>query len=99
MFHQVQPELSEAKPGPVIAKIRPEDHTKPDVGEARSVAITVLEAEIRHPADHKTEQILVGKQRGRHDRGEDVHCRSPFGVSHRRQINELLDRASPNQAP
>ena len=57
LFHQVQAELPEAEPDPVIPEART-DRSEPDVGEARSVAVAMLQAEIRHPADDEEDQIV-----------------------------------------
>ena len=59
----------------------------------------MFQAKIRHPADDEAEQILVGKQGWRQDGGEDVHGGAPLGVRHQRQVDELLDRATPDLAP
>jgi hypothetical protein len=53
LFHQIVAKPAESESSPVIAKVRSENHTKPDISEARSIAVTVLEAEIDHPANHE----------------------------------------------
>src|SRR5258708_375453 len=53
LLHQIVAEPTESESGPVVAKVRPENHAKPDISEARSVAVTMLEAEIDHPANHE----------------------------------------------
>src|SRR5712671_6380840 len=99
MLHQVQTELPEAEPGSVIAETVPDEHAQTDVGKARSVAVAVLQAEVRHPADDEPEQVLVGPQDCRQAGVEDIHGGAQLGVGHQRQIDELLDRATPDLAP
>src|SRR4030095_6246614 len=99
LLHQVKAELTEAKGCAVFPEKRTEEHAKPDVGEARSIAVAMLQAEVPHPADDEAKQILVRKQSGGHYRGEGVHGRAPLGVGHRRQSDEVLDRATPDLAP
>src|ERR1700684_868006 len=53
LLHQFVAKPAESESSPVIAKVRSENHTKPDIGEARSIAVAVLEAEIDHPANHE----------------------------------------------
>ena len=53
LLHQIVAEPAESESGPVVAKVRSENHTEPDISEARSVAVTMLEAEIDHPANHE----------------------------------------------
>src|SRR4029077_18717214 len=98
LLQQVQAELSETEPGPVIPKARPEEISEPDVGEARSVGVAVLQAEVRDSADDEEEQILVGQVGWRQGRGQDVHGRAPLGVRHQGQMDEILDRATPDLA-
>src|SRR5947209_9643528 len=59
----------------------------------------MFQAEVCHPADDEAEEILVGPQGRRHDCVEDVHGAAQFGFRHQRQIDELLDRATPDLAP
>ncbi len=51
LFDQIIAELAEAKSGLVVAEVRPSDHAQHCIGEARAVAVAVLEAEIDHPTD------------------------------------------------
>src|SRR5262249_10020327 len=99
VLHQVQAELPEAEPGPVIPDARPEEISEPDIGEARPIAVAMLQAGVRHPADHEEEQIILGNHGRRPYRGEDVHGGAALGVRHQRQIDEILDRPTPDLAP
>src|SRR5882757_10433544 len=53
LLHQFVTEPAESESGPVVAKVGSENHAKPDIGEARSVTVTMLEAEIGHPTNHE----------------------------------------------
>src|SRR5206468_10666346 len=99
LVHQIQAELPETEPRPVIAETGAEEHAQGDVGDARCVAVAMFQAEVRHPADDEAEQILVGKQGWRQYGGEHVQRGAPLGVRHQGQIDELLDRAIPDLAP
>src|ERR1700688_492250 len=55
LLHQIVAKPAEAESSRIIAKVRSENHAKPDIGEARSIAVTVIEAEIDHPAHHGRE--------------------------------------------
>ena len=61
--------------GLIVAKARSGNHAKPDIGETRSVAVAVLEAEIDHPANHEGEQVRVGIQCGRSRLGQNIESR------------------------
>ena len=50
-FDQFIAEPAESKSGLVVAEVRPGDHAKPYIGEARPVAVAMLEAEVDHPAN------------------------------------------------
>ena len=50
-FDQFIAKLTESKSGLVVAEVRAGYHAKPYIGEARTVAVAMLEAEIDHPAD------------------------------------------------
>ena len=62
---------------------------------ARCITVTILQAKIRHAKEDQSEQILVGVPRWRHDLLEHVHGRTPVGITHRRQVDERLDRSAP----
>src|SRR5262249_54104897 len=95
LLYQIEAELAEAERRPVVAEARPQYQVEADIGVARSIAVTILQAKIRHAKEDKSEQILVGVQRWRHDLLEHVHGRAPVGITHRRQVNERLDRSAP----
>src|SRR5262249_16910653 len=59
VIHQVYAELAEAISGTVIAEMWAKDHAEPGIGGARPIAVAMLQTEIHHPAEHKTEQVLV----------------------------------------
>ena len=53
----------------------------------------MLETDIRHAAEDQAEQIVVGKQSGCHDLGEDVHSAAPVRIAHQRQVDQIFDGA------
>ena len=55
-FDQFIAELTESKSGLVVAEVRSGDHAKPYIGEARTIAVAMLEAEIDHAADDERKQ-------------------------------------------
>src|SRR6202040_1827312 len=79
--------------------MRSDEIAKQNVSEAPCVADAVLQAEVRHPTEDETDQILVGEQGWRHDRVEYVHRRAPAGVGHRRRSDDVLDRTVPESRP
>src|SRR5215831_10563315 len=52
-FDQVTPELPEAESGLIVAKARSGHDGEPCIGQARAIAVAVLEAEVHHPANEK----------------------------------------------
>src|ERR1700756_5399447 len=82
--HQIVAKLAKSKSGAIVAEVRSEDHAKPDIREARSVAVTVLEAEIDHSANHEGEQVLVGEQGRGHDLGENLKSGKGDRIAHER---------------
>ena len=99
LLHQIDGKLAEAKPRRVIAEPRAEEHADPAIGEARSVTVAMLEAEIRHATDDETMQIVVGEQGRRHDFREHLDGRAPSRIAHLRQVDECLDRPAPELLP
>src|SRR5882757_3579115 len=99
LLHQIVAKPAELESSPVIAKVRSENHAKPDISEARSIAVAVLEAEIDHPANHEREQVLVGKQCRGHDLGQNIESRAALRIVHQRQVDEFLDGTVPDLSP
>ena len=99
LFHQVEPEPAEAKPGLVVPEVRPQHAAQPRISEARSVAVAVLQAEGRHPTDDEAEKIQVREQGRRGEDREHVHGRTPVRIAHQRQIEQRLDRARVEPLP
>ena len=58
-FNQVIAELTESKCILVIAEPMPRDGAKPDIAEARTVVVTVLNAETNRPADDQGKKIRI----------------------------------------
>src|SRR6202140_1333367 len=51
LLHQLVAQPAEPVSGAVVAKMVPENHAKPDIGKARSIAVAMLEAEVGDPTD------------------------------------------------
>ncbi len=72
LFHQIKRKPTEAESGLIVCEVRPENHSQPDIGKARSIAVTMLKAEVRDPTDDEVAQNLVGEHCRRNDDREDV---------------------------
>src|SRR5580704_11570485 len=55
-------EATELKSGLVVVEVRSSYDTKPYIGEARTVAIAILEAEVDRPADNQGKKVGIRKQ-------------------------------------
>ena len=55
-FDQFIAELTESKSGLVVAEVRSGYHAKAYIGDARTVAVAMLEAEINHPTEDQGKQ-------------------------------------------
>src|SRR5262249_7019976 len=90
-FDQVITEPPEAKPVLVVAEARPGYDGKPYIGEARPVAVAILEAKVHQAACNERRQVLVAEQCGRRNLGQDVKSVEDISVGHQGQVNEFLD--------
>ena len=61
-FDQFIAEPTESKSGLVVAEMWSGYHAKPYIGEARTVAVAMLEAEINRPADDQGKKVRIRKQ-------------------------------------
>ena len=91
MLDQLVAELAEAKARPVVAKTRPGDGAKHDVGESRAVAVAALEAEVDGPADDEAGKVGLGIHRRGKNFGENVQGRERGGITHHLQVDEFLN--------
>ena len=57
LFNQIIAELAESKCIPVVAEPMPRYEAKPNIVEARTVVVTVLDAETNRPADDQGKKI------------------------------------------
>ena len=55
-------EATESKSGLVVVEMWTGDHAKPYIGEARTVAVAMLEAEVNRPADNQGKKVRIRKQ-------------------------------------
>src|SRR5229473_8496797 len=74
----------------VVAEKRTRNHGEPQIGNARAVAVAVLEAEIHHPANDTGRKIVVAVVRRHDDFVQDVHGVEDIRVGHQRQVKEFL---------
>src|SRR3984893_14570077 len=95
-FDQFITELTESKTGLIVAEARSGDDAKEYIGEARPVAVAMLEAEINHPANYERKQVLIGKQCRRHNLGQNIEIGEGVRIVHQGQVNKLLDRSASN---
>ena len=70
-------------------------HAKPYIGEAGTVAVAMLEAEVNRPADSQGNKVRIRKQCRWQDLGQHIQGRERRGVAHQGQLNELLNRTAP----
>jgi hypothetical protein len=99
LLHQSEPELTETEPRPVIAAVRPQDHDELGIGQARSIAVPMLQTEVHHADEGKSKQMPIREQGRRQEPGEHVRGRVPIRLGHQRQINKRLDRTAPDRLP
>src|SRR6266849_7585116 len=83
----------------VVAEKRTGNHGKPQIGNARAVAVAVLEAEIHHPANDKGRKIVVAVVRRYDDFVQDVHGVEDIRVGHQRQVKEFVDLSASELRP
>src|SRR6202022_4568172 len=61
-FDQFIAKPAESKSGLVVVEMWAGNHAKPYIGEARTVAVAMLEAEVDRPADNQGKKVRVRKQ-------------------------------------
>jgi hypothetical protein len=72
LFDQFIAEATESKSGFVIAEVRTGYHAKQYIGDARTVAVPALEAEINRPADGQGNKARIRMQSRWQDLGQHV---------------------------
>src|ERR1700721_4205381 len=99
-FHQLAPDLTEARSGLVIAESVTRDEAKPDIDVARTVAVTTLEGEIHCPAYGQGMKIRFHKgECSWRNLRQHVNRREGCRISHQGQLEHILDRNSPESPP
>ena len=91
--------MAEAIARLVVAEVWPQHDSEADIGEAGSVAVAMLQAEIRHPASNEACQIHVGDDDRREHDGKYVHRPARNRIVHSRQVEQRLNRAFPYLPP
>src|SRR6266403_825380 len=98
-FYQVIAEPAEAVSGLIVAESRSGERAKQYIGEARTVAIAALEAEIDRSAGNQGKQTPIRVECGRHEFGQNIQSGERGRVAHQRQVDESLDRAAAELRP
>src|ERR1044072_1377105 len=86
LFDQVETELAEAETGSIVAEPPADYRVHAGVGVARSIAVAMLGAQVRHSQQDQAPQIdlkLIGR---RGEFREDLHRGPPARIDHERQI-------------
>src|SRR3984893_13315486 len=94
-FDQFIAKPTESKSGLVVVEMWAGYHAKPYIGEARTVAVAILDAEVNRPADSQGKKVRIRKQCRWQDLGQHIQGRERRRVAHQRQLNELLNRTAP----
>jgi hypothetical protein len=99
-FDQVIAELAKTIYGaPMIGEAGTGDHGQPYIRAARSVAVAVLETEIDCSACDQGNQVSIRIHCRCSDLGQNVQRCQGCRVTHQRQIDQGLDRATPEPRP
>jgi hypothetical protein len=98
-FDQVIAELTEAVCRLIVAKAGARDDAKVGIGDARSVAVAAVEAEIDRSAGDQGKQVRIRIECRRPDLGQNLQRRQRCRVAHQRQLDQSLDRAAPELRP
>src|SRR5260370_28870130 len=100
LLYQVIAELTKSQYwAGVAAEKRPRNHGWPQIGNARDVAVAVLEAEIHHPANDKGRKIVVAVVCRYDNFVQDVHGVENNRVGHQRQVKEFFDFSASELRP
>src|SRR5262245_54370285 len=82
---------TDAIPRPVVTESRAGDGSQPDIGVARGIAVTTLEAEIDCAAVDQGHEIAVSGLCGCCEFGQDVERGERRRVAHYWQFHQFLD--------
>src|SRR3984893_2495599 len=89
-FDQVIAELTETiYYGLIVAEARAGDHGQPYIGDARSVAVAALEAEIDRSAGDQGKQVRIRIECRWPDLGQNVQRREGCRVAYQRQLDQI----------
>src|SRR6266702_8292863 len=100
LLDQIMAELTKSQYcAAVVAEKRTGNHGKPQIGNARGVAVAVLEAEIHHPANDKGRKIVVAVVCRYEDFVQDVDGVEDIRVGHQRQVKEFVDISASELRP
>jgi len=94
-FDQIDDEPAEAKRVLIVAETWSQEPAEVDVSNAGAVAVAMLQAKVCHPSDDEAPEILVGEMSRLLDCRENVESSPADRVSHKRQVDECLNRPDP----
>src|SRR5260370_19377098 len=81
-FDQFIAEATESKSDLVVAEVWAGYHAKVYIGEARTVAVAMLEAEVNRSADSQGTKVRVRKHGRRYDLGQNIQSREGRRIAH-----------------
>ena len=94
LFNQIIAELTESKCILVVAEPMPRYEAKPNIVDARTVVVAVLDAETNRPADDQGKKIRIRKQCRAQYLGQNIQSRDRRGVAHQGEVHNFLDLAT-----
>src|SRR5258707_3601799 len=92
-FDQFIAKPTESKSGLVVVEMWAGYRAKAYIGEARTVAVAMLEAEVNRPADSQGKKVRIRILCRRREFGQNIQSGEGCRVAHQRQLDECLDRA------
>ncbi len=99
LFHKVIAKLAESESVLVVVEAWTGKHAKPDIAEARGVAISMLQAEAHHAANHQRRKVLIEEHGWVDDFSEHVEHVQDIKIIEERQVDKVLDLAIAHQRP
>src|SRR5262249_39273606 len=99
LLDQLITESTESRASLVVAEARSGYHGKVYIGDTRTVAVALLEAEIDCPAGDQGMKVRIREQCRWESLGQNVQRRQGRRIAHQGQLDELLDLAASQLGP
>ena len=99
LLHQVEAELAEAITPPCSRRSTAPAQCRARRRRSTTVAVAMLQAEIRHAADDETRRFTSRDNDRRQQRGKYVHRPTRDRIVHSGQVEQRLNRAFPYLPP